>query len=226
MYIYIIIVLIIVAIGYRYYLNLPTTKGKRLEAKIDTILKKMSLEVGGFEFRDYMIPYGERTSQIDNIFMSQKAIYVIEAKNYQGFIFGSESQASWTLTRKTTKTYTNKRGKSYQKSFINKYPFYSPMMQNQTHIEALKKLMNTTAPIYNIVVFSNKALLKDVKTNSIDCINVKDLYKTIKIIESKLTHTISLDEQIEIVDTLFLENITSKKLRKLHVKYIQKQYQK
>jgi hypothetical protein len=99
-------------------------------------------------------------------------------------------------------------------------------MQNQTHIEALKKLMKTTAPIYNIVVFSNKALLKDVKTNRIDCINVKDLYKTIKNIESKLTNSISLDEQIEIVDTLFLENIASKKLRKLHVKHIQKQYQK
>jgi hypothetical protein len=225
-YIYLIIVLIILAIGYQYYLNLPTTKGKRLEAKIDTILKKMSLEVGGFEFRDYMIPYGDRTSQIDNIFMSQKAIYVIEAKNYQGFIFGSESQVSWTLTRKTTKTYTNKRGKSYQKSFINKYSFYNPIMQNQTHIEALKKLMNTTSPIYNIVAFSNKALLKDVKTNRIDCINVKDLYKTIKNIESKLTDSISLDEQIEIVDTLFLENITSKKQRKLHVKNIQKHYQK
>jgi hypothetical protein len=226
MYIYVIIIIIILAGGYRYHLNLPTTKGKRLEAKIDTILKKMSLEVGGFEFRDYMIPYGERTSQIDNIFMSQKAIYVIEAKNYQGFIFGSESQASWTLTRKTTKTYTNKRGKSYQKSYINKYSFYNPIMQNQTHIEALKKLIKTSAPIYNIVVFSNKALLKDVKTNCIDCINVKDLYKTIKSIELKLTHDISLNEQIEIVDTLFLENITSKKLRKLHVKYIQKQYQK
>jgi hypothetical protein len=226
MYIYVIIILIILAGGYRYHLNLPTTKGKRLEAKIDTILKKMSLEVGGFEFRDYMIPYGERTSQIDNIFMSQKAIYVIEAKNYQGFIFGSESQASWTLTRKTTKTYTNKRGKSYQKSYINKYSFYNPIMQNQTHIEALKKLIKTSAPIYNIVVFSNKALLKDVKTNCIDCINVKDLYKTIKSIELKLTHDISLNEQIEIVDTLFLENIKSKKQRKLHVKYIQKQYQK
>lgn len=225
-YIYLIIAVIILALGYRYYLNLPTTKGKRLEVKIDAILKKMSLEVGGFEFRDYMIPYGERTSQIDNIFMSQKAVYVIEAKNYEGFIFGSESQASWTLTRKTTKTYRNKRGKSYQKSYINKYSFYSPIMQNQTHIEALKKLMNTTAPIYNIVVFSNKALLKDVKTNRIVCINVKDLHKTIKSIESTLTHIVPLDEQIEIVDTLFLENITSKKLRKLHVKHIQKQYQK
>jgi hypothetical protein len=99
-------------------------------------------------------------------------------------------------------------------------------MQNHTHIEALKKLIKTSVPVYNIVVFSNKALLKDVKTNHIDCINVKELYKTIKSIESKLTYTISLQEQIDIVDTLFLENITSKKLRKLHVKYIQKQYQK
>ena len=112
-----------------------------------------------------MIPYGDKTSQIDNIFMSQKAIYVIEAKNYQGFIYGSEIQSSWTLTRKTTKTYQNKRGKSYQKSFINKYSFYNPIMQNQTHIEALKKLIKTSVPTVNLVVFSNQALLKDVKTN-------------------------------------------------------------
>jgi hypothetical protein len=42
----------------------------------------------------------------------------------------------------------------------------------------------------------------------------------------RFTDDISLNEQIEIVNTLFLENIKSKKQRKLHVKYIQKQYQK
>lgn len=130
--VYVILVITIVVFIYNYYLKLPSTKGKFLEGKIDKILKKISLEVGGFEFRDYMIPYGDKTSQIGNIFMSQKAIYVIEAKNYQGFIYGSETQSSWTLTRKTTKTYDNKRGKTYQKSFINKYSFYNPIVQNQT----------------------------------------------------------------------------------------------
>ena len=38
-------------------------------------------------------------------------------------------------------------------------------MQNQTHIEALKKLIKTSVPTVNLVVFSNQALLKDVKTN-------------------------------------------------------------
>jgi hypothetical protein len=88
----------------------------------------MSLEVGGFEFRDYMIPYGEKTSQIDNIFMSQKAIYVIEAKNYQGFIFGSESQVSWTLTRKKTKTYTKNEFRitksKYRQIAIRRFQFF------------------------------------------------------------------------------------------------------
>ena len=63
------------------------------------------------------------------------------------------------------------QGKSKQareilsKSFINKYSFYNPIMQNQTHIEALKKLIKTSVPTVNLVVFSNQALLKDVKTN-------------------------------------------------------------
>ena len=69
--------------------------------------------------------------------------------------------------------------------------------------------------IEHVIIEKNKRsyawALEDVKTNHIDCINIKDLYKTIKNNEAQRTSGLSLEEQVDIVDMLYLENITDKK---------------
>jgi len=41
-------------------------------------------------------PDGKGTTQIDHIVVSRYGIFVIETKNYRGWIFGSEKQRDWT----------------------------------------------------------------------------------------------------------------------------------
>ncbi len=95
--------------------------------------------------------YGN-TSQIDHIFINSNGVFVIETKNLSGTIYGSENQKTWTQVF------------NYGKQ---KYHFYNPIMQNQTHIRRLKEATGTELPIRSIVVFAN---------DNIEKINSKDVY--------------------------------------------------
>ena len=79
------------------------------------------------------------TTQIDHILLSPYGIFIIETKNYKGWIFGSERQKMWT-----------------QKIFKNSYKFQNPLHQNYKHQKVLEQVLaDIIAPEYlhSIVVF-------------------------------------------------------------------------
>lgn len=79
------------------------------------------------------------TTQIDHILLSPYGIFIIETKNYKGWIFGSERQKMWT-----------------QKIFKKSYKFQNPLHQNYKHQKVLEQVLaDITAPEYlhSIVVF-------------------------------------------------------------------------
>ena len=47
-------------------------------------------------FHDVIIPSQHGTTQIDHILVSPFGLFIVETKNYTGWIYGSESQANWT----------------------------------------------------------------------------------------------------------------------------------
>lgn len=69
------------------------------------------------------LPDGGST-QIDHVIVSVYGIFVIETKNYKGWIFGNEKQRQWTQTL---------GGK--------KYKFQNPLRQNYLHIKTLSDLL-------------------------------------------------------------------------------------
>lgn len=69
------------------------------------------------------LPNGKgQTTEIDVIFLHETGVYVIESKNYSGWIFGNEKDMNWMQTFPNGK----------------KYPFYNPIKQNAGHIRALQ----------------------------------------------------------------------------------------
>lgn len=209
------------------YLNTPNGKGLLEELKINSVLKRIAKKVGGIEIRDLMIEDSRSSSQIDNLLLTQKALYVIEAKNYGGMIFGSEENMNWTVTVKHVNKKKSKSGKVYKKTHISKHQFYNPIKQNKTHINKINNLVISAKgfPIYNIVVFGNRAILKDIShsTNSI-VINRSKLYKTIINLDKKID--LNDNNQQTIFDDLMFFNILDKKQRKQHVSNIKKKYKK
>lgn len=94
------------------------------------------------------IPSYRGYSEIDIIFITIYGIYVIENKNYSGWIFGNETDQNWT------ETYPNGQ----------KFRFYNPVKQNETHVKYLKALLEKANMPYgrinSIVCFNDNATLK------------------------------------------------------------------
>lgn len=95
------------------------------------------------------------TTEVDLILIHESGIYVIESKNYSGWIFGSENHKYWT------QSLPNHSGQA------EKYQFYNPLWQNETHIRCLKSLLqNNEVPYYSYVVFGNNCELKNIQLTS------------------------------------------------------------
>ena len=86
------------------------------------------------------------TTEVDLIMLHISGIYVIESKNYSGWIFGNDRQKMWTqCLNKYTKTH-----------------FPNPINQNWLHIKYLRQVLQTSVPINSVIVFSDRCTLKNV----------------------------------------------------------------
>lgn len=100
----------------------------------------------------YMPKDNGETTEIDVVFITQKGIFVIESKNYSGWIFGDEKSTYWTAML------PNKE----------KNKFYNPIKQNRTHIKWLAQFLNDDTPLFSVIVFSERCELKKMNIVSPD----------------------------------------------------------
>lgn len=80
-----------------------------------------------------------QTTQIDHILLSPYGIFVIETKNYKGWIFASERQKMWT-----------------QKIYKKTYKFQNPLHQNYKHQKVLEQVLADIIDptmIHSVIVF-------------------------------------------------------------------------
>lgn len=78
------------------YISSPQFKEKLGELVIRAQAKKY-LKAEYILLNDCTLPDSQNgTTQIDHILLSPYGIFIIETKNYQGWIFGGERQKSWT----------------------------------------------------------------------------------------------------------------------------------
>ena len=92
-------------------------------------------------FSNLIIPAPNGTTQIDNIVVSPFGVFVIEAKYFQGWIFGGAKQEKWTHTL----------------SRFEKYAFPNPIRQNYWHIKALARLLRQPeSRFHSVIVFAHR----------------------------------------------------------------------
>ena len=154
------------------------------------------------------------TSEIDLVYITQKGIFVIESKNYSGWIFGDAYSKYWTASLPNGE----------------KNRFYSPVKQNRTHIKWLNNYLSYYAskPIsmYSIIVFSNRCELKKVPADSQEAIICQrdSLYWKIRNMWEYLPNILT-DSDIEITYNLLypLTNV-SEALKQTHIDNINKNH--
>lgn len=91
------------------------------------------------------------TTEIDLIALTEKGIFVVESKNYGGWIFGSADNQKWTQCFKTGE----------------KHQFYNPIKQNEGHRSKLASFLNiSTNCVFSYIVFSDRCTLKEVPNDT------------------------------------------------------------
>ena len=66
----------------------------------------------------------------DHLVVSIYGIFVIDTKNYNGWIYGGEHAEYWT-----------------QNIYGNKYQIYNPILQNAGHVRALRRVLKDYEPL-------------------------------------------------------------------------------
>jgi hypothetical protein len=149
-----------------------------------------------------MLKVGNRTSQIDHVVVSNYGIFVIETKNYKGWIIGNEFDDYWK-----------------QVIYKRKEKLRNPIKQNYGHVQALKEVLSNYPDIQYIpiVAFSNDCDLK-IKVKS----EVVYFSKLLKTISKYQTKGIDNKTKEDIYHLLVSLNVDSKENRKSHVSTIRK----
>jgi len=125
------------------------------------VLQNLLVPVMGRDVRD---------TEIDLALVHASGVYVLEVKEYSGWIYGSPRDYKWTQTLK------GKHGK------IHKNKFYNPLRQNYGHTQALKQklAMLGSIPLHSIVVFSDHCEFKtQLFTAKTAVIHRRDLVSTL-----------------------------------------------
>lgn len=203
MYLYFLLLTSIIIISIILKINSPRIKGIIGEFNVNTRLKFLGNEY--IVLKDILIKSSNNsTSQIDEIILSEYGIFVIETKNYKGWIFGNEKSENWT-----------------QIIFKEKYNFRNPVKQNWSHIYALRNILSNFPNIkyFPIVVFTGDVTLKEIES-SIPVIYDNQINNTIKNLSSE--KCISLKELKQIKSILESSEIKEKVIRKEHIKTIKR----
>ena len=180
-----ILIIIFIALNIYIYIKYknPAFIGKRGEE----VVRRNLDHIDDNEYKtinDLILQTTKGSTQIDHVVVSKYGIFVIETKNYCGWIFGNEDSEFWT-----------------QVKYNRKYNFRNPIKQNWAHVYALREILKEYKNdiYYPIVVFSGTAELKKIKS-SVPVIYEEELTK--EIINNSNIIKLSDDQVARIIGVL------------------------
>lgn len=170
-------------------------------------LKEYEADGGKFLFNCYLPKEDGKTTEIDVLLIHSTGIFVIESKNYSGWIYGRESDKTWTQTLLTG----NRK--------VHKEHFYNPIMQNSTHVKWLREIVGTNIPIYSVIAFSERCTLKDIPVESSDIvvINRQDISQSVKYMGNRSIQALSKMDISRIEEMLYPYTQTTEYEKQQHI---------
>jgi hypothetical protein len=147
------------------------------------------------------------STQIDHILISRFGVFVIETKNYNGWIFAGADDRYWT-----------------QVLFKVRFRFQNPIRQNYKHVCAIRELLEflPADAIRSLVIFTGDAKFK---TNIPD--GVFTLEECLRYVGSQATEVMSINRVQFCVGRLETARLSISKQTDLeHVQRLQRKYGK
>lgn len=185
---------------------LPKIKGESGEAAVGMLLRKLPEDKYTI-LHNVLLKTERGSSQIDYVVVSVYGVFIIEVKNYTGWITGSETTSQWTQT-----------------IYHSKHHFMNPIHQNYGHVKAIEALINDpSVPIFPIVTFPGDCTLKlTLKQASV----VKWAKLREEIEKFSTAEVISADRMKELTELITSSNVDSKDTRREHLQNIQNEKDK
>ncbi|MDP4201518.1 MAG: NERD domain-containing protein [Bacteroidota bacterium] len=181
---------LLLIICFCYRLLRPKIKGIVGEKAVALILLRLN-RTKYIVINNVVLKVGGKTTQIDHLVISDFGLFVIETKNYKGWILGGENSEYWT-----------------QVIFKRKEKLYNPIRQNYGHVQALKYYLREFSNVkyIPIVVFSLRSTLK-VNTVS-EVVNTAKLIKTIKKYREIILEEFEKEAILEKINSVNIKSTT------------------
>jgi hypothetical protein len=164
----------------------------------------------------YVRKHNGMYSQIDLVVVTSVGVIVFEVKKLRGWIFGNGNHSQWTQVL------------AYGKE---KFRFYNPIMQNNKHIQVLKKQLKQfeNIPFFSIVVLYGDCVLKEVNyipngTFLVKWYRVNDVMKNITYENLPARYT-NKREVVNLLKSAVL-NGENEEIQKQHIKNIKDMLEK
>lgn len=185
----------------------PKFKGKMGEKVIQLQHKRFLDPTQYVLFNDCTLPTSDGlTTQVDHILVSPFGIFVIETKNYKGWIYGSEHQKTWMQTL-----------------YKNKYKFQNPIHQNYKHIKVLESLLQdvvTPDQLHSVIVFVGESTFKTVMPNQV--FQGRAWVNFVKTFETPVFSDVKMRRIQHTIEKYSLER--NRQTEKLHLDNLKKQH--
>ena len=174
------------------------------------LTNKISYQLPGYFkiLNNLLLPIGSYKTELDTVIIHSKGFFVLESKNYGGWIFGKEDSQHWT------------------QSFPNgdKYTFYNPVKQNNTHCAALSNILGINKQVfYSYIVFSERCTLKEVPkdVSNAHIIN-RDLLYEFLIRDIEYSNLNYPEEQVNKFYNILKQYVGDKNSKKEHKERVRK----
>lgn len=119
-------------------------KGWMGERLVRHVLKKRLHAPSEVSLHNVTVQDERGSTQIDNILVSEYGIFVLEVKNYSGWITGRVADSHWRQTH-----------------YRRQYEFQNPLRQNYRHTLALECLLGLPSAVFHsVIVFTGACELK------------------------------------------------------------------
>lgn len=180
-------------------------KGRAGESVVNFFLGRLPKEDYTL-IKDVTAPAGEGTTQIDHVVVSKYGLFVIETKNYKGWIFGGERQAQWT-----------------QQIYKQRHRFQNPLRQNYKHVKVLQEALGLSQDqIHSVVVFIGDSTFKTPMPDNVT--SSATFLKYIRSFKEPIFSAVQVQKIIQQIEDLKLDR--NFKTAHQHRKYIRQVVEK
>lgn len=170
-----------------------------------------------FLFNCYIPKEDGTMTEVDVILLHESGIYVLESKNYSGWIFGTETQKQWTQMLATGK------GKTRKEHFLN------PIIQNKVHLKWLQTYLKDfdNLTLYSYIVFSIRCELKNITLTSGNHFVVKRENLLEAVSRNAAASNIKMTKSLidEVYKTLYPLTQVDEATKTLHIEQIKNRYE-